>query len=683
MTRRSLVRLWIVVPLVIAAAGMMVVLVATGASTPAEQAGSYHSPVDVAFSPDGKWLATCDYTAGEVALVDPAENKLVRQVAVNGEPAGLAWAEDSAAVYVAERSSDTVAVIDPAKGKVTKRLDVGRRPTGLAMVPNRKWLLVTNSGGDDVSVVDLATGKEKGRVAVVREPVAVAVTPDGTRAVVANLLPAGDATDPTLSAAVSVIDLDKLERIADVRLPGGSTSLRDVAVSPDGQWAYVVHTLGRFTLPTTHLERGWVNTNAMSIVRLAGPEAPATQPANTTPPAKKAPAAPAVPADVFSGKPELYATLLLDRVTEGAADPWGLALSRDGKTAWVTLAGVHQLARIDLERLHPLLAGQIPGSMKKTLDELNRYRQAGVQVTWLDIKADRKNREQLANDLAALHVAGALQRTPLTGAAPRGLDLAPDGKTLAVAMYFSGTVLIAGAPGGEVAATITIGKNPPPDLARRGEMIFHDANYCFQHWLSCATCHPSGGRADGLNWDLLNDGMGNPKNTRSLVLAGQTQPKMAMGIRPDMETATKAGFRFILFREPQPEDLDAVNAYIRSLKPEPNPHLEKGKLSKQAQRGKKLYDDPKIGCAKCHPAPLYTDMKPYDVGSRGKLDRPGDKFYSPALTELWRTAPYMHDGSSPTLKAMLTTKNKDDQHGVTSKLSEEELNDLVEYLLSL
>jgi cytochrome c peroxidase len=150
-----------------------------------------------------------------------------------------------------------------------------------------------------------------------------------------------------------------------------------------------------------------------------------------------------------------------------------------------------------------------------------------------------------------------------------------------------------------------------------------------------------------------------------------------------METATKAGFRFILFREPQQEDLDAVNAYLRSLRPEPSPHLEKGKLSARAERGKKVYDDPKVGCAKCHPGPLYTDMKPYDVGSLSKLDRPGDKFYSPALAELWRTAPYMHDGSSSTLKAMLTTQNKGDKHGVTSKLSDEELNDLIEYLLSL
>ena len=45
----------------------------------------------------------------------------------------------------------------------------------------------------------------------------------------------------------------------------------------------------------------------------------------------------------------------------------------------------------------------------------------------------------------------------------------------------------------------------------RGNMYFHDATLGFQGWQSCASCHPNDARADGLNWDLLNDGLGNPK----------------------------------------------------------------------------------------------------------------------------------------------------------------------------
>jgi hypothetical protein len=59
------------------------------------------------------------------------------------------------------------------------------------------------------------------------------------------------------------------------------------------------------------------------------------------------------------------------------------------------------------------------------------------------------------------------------------------------------------------------------DLARRGEFYFHDATVCLEGWQSCSSCHPGGGRSDALDWDLVNDGIGNPKNTKSLFLARQ------------------------------------------------------------------------------------------------------------------------------------------------------------------
>jgi cytochrome c peroxidase len=47
---------------------------------------------------------------------------------------------------------------------------------------------------------------------------------------------------------------------------------------------------------------------------------------------------------------------------------------------------------------------------------------------------------------------------------------------------------------------------PQLELARQGEMALHDATLCYQHWLSCASCHPEA-RSDGTNWDLMNDGI--------------------------------------------------------------------------------------------------------------------------------------------------------------------------------
>jgi len=85
----------------------------------------------------------------------------------------------------------------------------------------------------------------------------------------------------------------------------------------------------------------------------------------------------------------------------------------------------------------------------------------------------------------------------------------------------------------------------------------------------------------------------------------------------------------------------------------------------------------------CHPAPLYTDLNSYDVGTRNRFDRPSDRFDTPTLVEIWRTAPYLHDGSAASVRDVVTGRNPRDEHGNTSKFSKQELDDLCSYLLSL
>jgi hypothetical protein len=53
------------------------------------------------------------------------------------------------------------------------------------------------------------------------------------------------------------------------------------------------------------------------------------------------------------------------------------------------------------------------------------------------------------------------------------------------------------------------------------------------------------------------------------------------------------------------------------------------------------------------------------------------------LIEIWRTAPYLHDGSAATTRDVLTTHNLSGEHGDTRNLSQREMNDLCEYVLSL
>jgi hypothetical protein len=61
----------------------------------------------------------------------------------------------------------------------------------------------------------------------------------------------------------------------------------------------------------------------------------------------------------------------------------------------------------------------------------------------------------------------------------------------------------------------------------------------------------------------------------------------------------------------------------------------------------------------------------------------GAKFKTTPLVELYRSAPYLHDGRALTIQEVLTTFNPKDEHGKTNALNDQEIDDLASYLLTL
>ena len=227
-----------------------------------------------------------------------------------------------------------------------------------------------------------------------------------------------------------------------------------------------------------------------------------------------------------------------------------------------------------------------------------------------------------------------------------------------------------------------LAERPVLTMRRRGEIMFHDATACFENWLSCVTCHPDA-RADGFNWDLLNDGTGNLKNTKSMLLSHETPPCMITGIRADGEVAVRAGFVHILFTTYKEENACCVDEYLKALEPMPSPRLVDGELSESARRGKKLFDSEEIGCAVCHIEDNYfTDLRLHRVGSQDPNDF-FNKFDTPTLIEVWRTAPYLNTGAYTTIRELLEEGKHGVKDGQFDRLSKEEQDDLIEYVLSL
>jgi len=58
-------------------------------------------------------------------------------------------------------------------------------------------------------------------------------------------------------------------------------------------------------------------------------------------------------------------------------------------------------------------------------------------------------------------------------------------------------------------------------------------------------------------------------------------------------------------------------------------------------------------------------------------------FDTPQLDRVYEDAPYLHNGQALTLEEIWTVFNNNDTHGVSSDLSKEQLNDLIEFLKTL
>jgi mono/diheme cytochrome c family protein len=386
-------------------------------------------------------------------------------------------------------------------------------------------------------------------------------------------------------------------------------------------------------MPAIQVDRGWMNANALTIIDL--------------------------------GRLEILNTVLLDDAEKGAANPWGIAWSADSRAAVITHAGTHEISIINFPALLAKLA-RLPSMLREPL--LAEYGTAAR------VEAD------VPNDLTFL---GDARRRVKLCAGDRGPRPAVViGSRVYVANYFSDTLTAMDLfPGVSAPQSIPLGPKHELDAVHKGELWFNDASICYQGWQSCSTCHPSDARSDGFNWDLANDGVGNPKNTKSLLLAHRTPPCMSLGVRADASAAVRAGIEHILFAQPREELAAAVDEYLKSLKPVPSPQLVHGKLSKAAKHGEKLFS--KAGCADCHVPGLFTDLHSHDVGTRAAYDGPTDKFYTPTLIEVWRTAPYLHNGSAATIQDVLTTRNRNGLYGDVSGLSGQELEDLCAYVLSL
>jgi DNA-binding beta-propeller fold protein YncE len=562
---------------------------------------------------------------------------------------------DGRLLACANRDNGTVTVVDLHTHQKRHELDVGQTPEGVTFVGRSHRLAVAVYAEDRIVVLDADSGVSAGSVDVFDEPYGI----------VSNS--AGDHLFVTLDYPGRVVDINvdnlQVERQLDV-----GRFVRGIAISQDEKQLYTTEFLSSrvqsIDLQEWKVVEQWPGLSTDNLCRqiAVNPRRPKAYLGHIR-----------SRTSVAQGDGSIfpYVTVVDLQSNEGTrrsripmdgflgnlvtAHPWEVAVSPDGRQLYVVFSGTDDMFACEI------------------LDD--DYREI-------------RNRKYLR-----------------LGRNPRAVRVSPDNARVYVYNALDFHVVAYDAKQLEPVATIQVCRNKLSESVHRGKILFHSAlePMAGRRWIACSSCHPDG-QPDGRTWQ-------NPeglRNTPSLRGLAWTHPLHWSADRDevqDFEHTIRGPLmqgRGLIRGEVhaplgQPNkglsaDLDALAAYTNSFSFTLSPHAEQG-LSTLAEQGRALFFSETTGCADCHVGPFFTDSTPrplveivrHDVGT-GEDDPTetiGPSYDTPTLLGVYRTAPYLHDGRAATLKEVVSTYNRHDKHGVTSHLSETQLEALVAFLRSL
>ena len=603
----------------------LVLITAIDAATAAVR---YPSPIEVAVSPDGARLFVLCEGTDELVLADTRSGNVIGRVQVGHVPKGLSL--NGRFAYVANSWSDTVSVIDTGKLQVTRTLKTGFEPNAVLADPSGAVIYTANRISNDISVIDVASGAESCRLAAGRGAAYLTPSPDGKSVYCTHIYPNIGPHRAPPESEITVIDsahqvVSERQRLHNV------AGVFHVAISKDGKLGIACQLRPKNLIPLAHVEHGWVFGDSLSL---------------------------------FGADAGESVQVLIDELDRYYTMPFGVAIAPDKSAAYVSTSGANSVTVIDIPKLLQFVRSVSP-----------------------------MQRRALANDLSAS--ARFVSARIAVGRNPKGVALAPDGSLLYVANRLDDTVSVIDTASRKVVRTIEMGGPAELTQQRRGEQLFFDARFAFHGGFSCSNCHLES-TFDGLQWDLEPDGFGKDiVDNRLLEDVDGTEPFKWNGGNPDLETECGPRTEKFFYRSQSYShaELKDLVAYIKSLPLRPNRYrLPNGELTAAQDRGRDIFErtvrkdgtpiSPGKQCPVCHSGPHYTNQAQLDVGS-GKWSDRSPVIDVPQLTNIALTAPYLHDGSAPSLEEIWTVFNPYDTHGVTNDLTKDELNDLIEYLKTL
>ena len=567
------------------------------------------------------------------------------------EASSIVLSPDATRIFVVNPDSDSVSAVNVQTQEKIKETYVGDDPRNLGLSPDGSRLYVISQGSATLTSLDTQTLSVMASMRVSAEPYDVVIDPEGRFAFVSS----------SALALIEVIDLS-LNEVA-VQIPVGPRP-KGLALAADGSRLYATHFLSG--------DVSVVDPVTRSVV------------------------------DVIHGRDDNnMAQRIVLHPTNGRAylphiqSNVGNTDLRFNNTVFPIVSVINLVTNQFIAKERIILSAigpdtNLPFDIDFSPDGQQLYILHNGSGDILIVDLDSTER--------SMHID--------VGDGPRGMVINPDGSTAYVGNSLSDDVSVVDLERRQEIKRIPVTTSPLSPQLKRGKLLFFSSRprtLAFRRWISCASCHFEG-EHDGRTWTFA----AGPRNTTSMRGVGNTKPVHWSADRDEVQDfeftirVLQLGTGLIQDGEPNPElgplnaglsaDLDALAAFTESLQHKPNPlRSPDGTLTSAALRGEIIFERADVGCLACHPPPYYTDSSltasPFIVHSVGTGDSPdehlGSAFDTPSLLGLWDSAPYLHDGSAPTLHDVITTANPANQHGQTTQLSETEINDLVSFLVSL
>ncbi len=562
-----------------------------------------------------------DGDSGKLLRLD-TDGKLLDSMSIGIDAAQLVVDRTSKRAYISDRNGDRIVVVRPShKLKKLATFKTRTEPFGLALSPDSRTLLVTFVADRRVSGYNAETGKELWSLPVGPEPRGISISPDGQRAMVTFLSQSGVTRLALRKDAAPKVMFNALAAATNPQARNRfsrNTKNRD----PNAGRKFVRNAFG-----ATYLGNGL----AVISHQISTPHQNSRFESRGT-----------------YGGGGRFNMPIEHRITFVRETP---ELPSSVRTAQATLP-VHQPRALAYDGRRDIL--YIAGYGSDNVVALRDASRPTIKQRWISF----------------IPTAG-------TGCGPSALDVRDDGAVLAYCDLSRKVATIKLTKKNVYTPTVTttseLTKSRFTAAQLRGRMIFRQGNnrrLSGNGAMACASCHPEG-RNDGLSWRIQGKALQTPFLAARMI---GTHPFKWDGGDKDLDTSLKATVKRLGgfgINAKQAKDLAAFLAVL----PKPRTPTVTNKYA--VARGKQLFHSKKIGCAKCHSGPNFTNGKSYDLANDLK------KVDTPSLIGLAHSAPYYHDGSAATLRALLLENGTIHGMGKLRKLKERDITDLIAYLKTL